>query len=1166
MNRTANAGLTLLFILLFGAAYGQLPEYAMSDTTVTDCDGFLFDSGGSDDSYANNENLVFTVNTGGASILLTFIEEICIEDNFDFLYIHDGEDLGSPLIATITGAGFIPPSITATSGAVTFHFVSDASANYCGFAILWDTIVEPPVPPALSANPPEVCGSTQFTIDFSTPINCEWLVADSVVVTGLSEFQTVLATVDCINGTGSSATLTLAEELDYNCTYEVSIQMGIPDVCDSIWVYTLNTTFDLELCPINGFVTASDTLVCAGGCVTLEAFAEGCDSYEFAWNEGIPDGPGPHEVCPEVSTVYEVTITELSTGNTAVISTLIDLIDASIAWPDTVFCRTEPAQVIPLNSEVSGTWFGQGIIDQESGLFLPDSAAIGPNTIYFVASELCVDSIVIDVLPIDAGLVTAACPGSPEFALEAEPPGGTWAGDFVTEDGIFDPAEAGSFTLTYFLGTCQDTLLINVDELDITFAIDTLCQSEWPDTLQFEPFGGFWSGAGIVDSLLGVFAPGAAPPGNQSITYQVEGCSQTFEFFVKEINTGRRVRSSCPEQDPYIPFPNFTPIGGFWEGNGIVDAQTGLYDPGSLADDTWTALVYFAPNGCTDTIFIYNKQTEILSPPLYFCDTDPPFLLDQDNTGRTPFGGIWIGNGILQLPEDEEVFFFDPATAGIGAHVLTYSANTCDDSFTVYVFPETLEEAPQVYCTTDDPVVLSSFDFPGATWSGPGIVDETNGLFDPAQAGFGAHTIVWDTPAGCSGTIEILVEQFIQAEILGLSESYCFEDIDVELSGVPAGGLLSGTTGPNSFNPAIAGEGSHVITYEWSGESCSSSVEIEVFVFPELIMNLTASETTICLGEGSVLTGTVEGGGSESLYTYTWSDGAFPINTNSVSPSESQWFSLTVDDGCSPPVTDSVFIDVRLPVQVSVTTSDTLCFGLSGGFATATVLSEGDFSIDWQGPGIADGATLFTTAGTQLTLIVVDEEFGCSFDSLVVVPSYTTVNALFGTNPNADCISWDDQPIELLDFSENGLYGTWDFGNGTTQNYLPGEQVTVSYAQAGQYTITLTIYNEGDCESIYGLGTCLLPETPIFVPDIFSPNGDGNNDVLFVRGFGIVSMSFLVYNRWGERVFESNHPEQGWDGRYRGAEAPSGGYTYVLRAELGSGEVQELSGKVILVR
>lgn len=1166
MIRTANALLFSLFLILTGVAHGQLPEYFMSDTTVTDCDGFLFDSGGPGDSYANNENLVFTVNTGGASILVSFLDEVCIEDGFDFLYIHDGEGLGAPLLATITGAGFIPPGVTASSGAVTFHFVSDASANYCGFHILWDTVVDPPVPPALTASPPTECGLSEFSVNFSTPIGCDWLVADSVLVTGLSEFETLMASVNCIDGEGSTATLMLNAPLDYNCTYDVTIQMGIPDACDSIWVFTLNTSFELDLCPISGFISASDTSVCAGACLTIEAFVEGCDSYEFTWNQGVPDGPGPHEVCPEVTTSYEVTITELSTGNSALVSTLIEVIDATIAWPDTVFCRTEPAQEIPLNSAITGAWSGPGIIDEESGLFLPDSAEIGVNTIYFTASELCTDSIVIEVLPIDAGFVTAACPGAPEFSLEAEPPGGTWSGDFVTEEGIFDPVEPGSFILTYFVGGCQDTLVVNVDELDISFSIDTLCQSEWTDTLQFSPFGGFWSGAGIIDSLYGVFAPGAAPPGDQSITYQVEGCSQTFSFFVKEINVGPRVRSSCPEQEPFVPFPNFIPTGGFWEGNGIVDAQTGLYDPGSLPDDTWTALVYFAPNGCTDTIFFYNKQTEIQSGPLYFCDTDPPFLLDEENTGRTPFGGIWVGNGIVPSPDDDEVFFFDPATAGIGAHVLTYDANTCDDSFTVYVFPETIEEAPQVYCTTDDPVILSSFDFPGATWSGSGIIDETNGLFDPSQAGFGEHTIVWDTPAGCSGTIEILVEQFIQAEIIGIEESYCFENTDFELTGIPFGGVLSGTTSPDAFNPSIVGPGTHLITYEWSGESCSSSVEVEVFVFPELVMSLTSSENTICLGEGSTLTGIVDGGGSESLYTYTWSDGGFPINTNTVSPTESQWFSLTVADGCSPTVTDSVFIEVRPPVEVSIATSDTLCFGLSGGFATATVLSEGDYNIQWQGPGIADGATLFTTAGTQLTINVEDEIFGCSFDSMIVVPSYTAVNALFGTNPNVDCISWDDQPIELLDFSENGLYGTWDFGNGQTQSYLPGDQVTASYEQAGEYTITLTIYNEGDCESTFGLSTCLLPASPIFIPDIFSPNGDGNNDVLLVRGFGITSMTFLVYNRWGERVFESNQPEHGWDGRFRGAEAPSGGYTWVLRAELSSGEIQELSGKVILVR
>jgi gliding motility-associated-like protein len=95
---------------------------------------------------------------------------------------------------------------------------------------------------------------------------------------------------------------------------------------------------------------------------------------------------------------------------------------------------------------------------------------------------------------------------------------------------------------------------------------------------------------------------------------------------------------------------------------------------------------------------------------------------------------------------------------------------------------------------------------------------------------------------------------------------------------------------------------------------------------------------------------------------------------------------------------------------------------------------------------------------------------------------------------------------------------------------------------------------------------CILPPDPVFVPDIFSPNDDGKNDTLYVRGLLISRLEFRVYNRWGEVVFETNSPTKGWDGQLRGAAAPSGSYYYTLSATVGTAARVERVGEVVLVR
>lgn len=1154
--------LSLILIAISSSIVGQeVPEYAMADTLVTDCDGFLFDSGGEDEEYGNNENLVFTVETGGESIEVSFVDQICIETGFDYLYIFDGVDTDAPLLATINGVGFIPPGVVATSGAVTFQFTSDQSAAYCGFHIFWNTIVGPPEPPLISVPTEPICNSNSFEVNFSYPIGCDWLSADSVTVVGSSEIDVLAATVTCNNGEGSLAQITLSEPFAYNCSYNVVISMGIPDVCDSIWIYQLVTTFDVTNCGVLGSISATEDLICADQCVELTAIAEGCNEHSFAWDQGLPPTEGPHEVCIEETTTYTVTITEVATGESTIESITIEVLNPNILLNDTVLCQTATPFTLQAATP-GGTWLGLGV-DEFTGLYNPELSEVGINTIYYGFNEFCYDSVLVDITPIDAGGVLAACPGVAEFFLEPTPPGGLWEGDFLTEDGLFDPSTEGSYELIYSISGCSDTLLMNVGNISGVFELDTLCQSNFPDTIPFSPLGGLWTGPGIVDSLFGVFAPSEVPGGTYNLLYEVQGCDQTFSVTVKEIFTGSRVRSSCPEQAPFVPTANFSPVGGYWEGNGIQDSETGLYAPGSLPDDFWTSLVYYAPNGCTDTIFYYNRQTTIPIDTLWWCDDDEGLLLDEDNTQRSPFGGDWSGAGVVW---EDDLYGFIPALAGNGEHWITYMANGCADSLLMVVHPRTFEVGPFGFCSTEESVVLNENINPGGVWNGSGIIDENVGLFDPGAAMPGDVEVTWNTPAGCSATVLITVEGFQQANISGLEEAYCYESTGYPVTYFPAGGLAEGVASDGVFNPALSGEGEHTLSYSYEGMYCSSDTSISVFVYPALEVVLTAVDSTLCQSGGTQLTGSAAGGGEATFYTYTWSDGLFGVPTNAVSPVESQYFYLTLNDGCSDPITDSIWIEVLAPIEPLITTNDLLCFGDAGAFASAEISQPGEFEITWSGPGELSENSFVTTAGSIVELAIVDIVEGCTFDSLIFVPSYSPVSALFGTNPNSPCIGWDNQPIEIIDFSQNGLTGLWDLGNGDVASYDEGAVLTASYDEPGNYTATLLLYNEGGCLSTYSAEICILPPTPLFIPDIFSPNGDGVNDVLFVRGQGTLEMTFTVYDRWGERVFETSNMDHGWDGQFRGESMPSGSYIWLLRARLNDGVLLEERGNVLLIR
>lgn len=88
----------------------------------------------------------------------------------------------------------------------------------------------------------------------------------------------------------------------------------------------------------------------------------------------------------------------------------------------------------------------------------------------------------------------------------------------------------------------------------------------------------------------------------------------------------------------------------------------------------------------------------------------------------------------------------------------------------------------------------------------------------------------------------------------------------------------------------------------------------------------------------------------------------------------------------------------------------------------------------------------------------------------------------------------------------------------------------------------------------------------VFIPNIFSPNSDGQNDVMFVRGKNIYSIEFLIYDRWGEQVFETSNINIGWNGKYKNKDCEPGVYVYVANISFTNGESVLKKGNVTLVR
>ncbi len=157
----------------------------------------------------------------------------------------------------------------------------------------------------------------------------------------------------------------------------------------------------------------------------------------------------------------------------------------------------------------------------------------------------------------------------------------------------------------------------------------------------------------------------------------------------------------------------------------------------------------------------------------------------------------------------------------------------------------------------------------------------------------------------------------------------------------------------------------------------------------------------------------------------------------------------------------------------------------------------------------------------------------------------------------------ENTPTSFTNTSIGAVRYHWSFGDGDTSNLT---NPTHQYNRTGDFEACLIAYNEFGCPDTVCATVSALVSPLIAVPNAFTPNGDGVNDQVFVRGYAINRMLFRIYNRWGQLVFESTNQRVGWDGKYKGVLQPMDAYAYTLEVEFTDGTRASKKGDITLLR
>lgn len=174
------------------------------------------------------------------------------------------------------------------------------------------------------------------------------------------------------------------------------------------------------------------------------------------------------------------------------------------------------------------------------------------------------------------------------------------------------------------------------------------------------------------------------------------------------------------------------------------------------------------------------------------------------------------------------------------------------------------------------------------------------------------------------------------------------------------------------------------------------------------------------------------------------------------------------------------------------------------------------------------------------------------------------------TGPTADYIPQggtynEDDPIAFTNQSIGGSTYFWDFRDGNTST---DKDPTHTFTDPGTYLVLLVVTDTNGCtDTVSYLFTILdIDDGPVAVPSGFTPNGDGENDFLYVRGGPVINLRFTIYNEWGNKIWETTNQKDGWNGKYRGQPQPNGTYVYTVKGELKNGDVIDFVGETNILR
>ena len=645
----------------------------------------------------------------------------------------------------------------------------------------------------------------------------------------------------------------------------------------------------------------------------------------------------------------------------------------------------------------------------------------------------------------------------------------------------------------------------------------------------------------------------------------------------------------------------------FWttgDGN-IVAGETGL-NPQIDQPGTYEILVTNQINGCTSLDIVTVDQdnalpiTVIADPEILTCDILTIQLDGNGSSVGTDIEYIWTTSDGNIVGGSNTL---EPSVNAPGTYVLEILNNFtgCENSLSIEVDQNIVAPNAEAGGGFELTCAITSFDLSGTAsgnstdlsylWSttGGSILSGETSLMPTIDAP-GIYTLlVTDNENGCTHEDQVLITEDVTppTTIIATPGILTCAITTVELNGSGSsqgaiyqinwetndGNIISGA---GTLNPEVDQPGTYTLNIFNTENGCSESISVPVDQdIEDPIVDAGVTFVLPCFEDLANLNGSVDAGTGNLLIEWSTLDGDLVSGTNTLSPSiatgGTYFLQITnLDNGCG--AGDEVLVTEDKPDNLDLISAEPPCYG-DPAYIEVTQVTGGTepylYSVD--GGESFQSSPVFDPLDPGSYDVLVQDANGCETGSIpVYLPEPIELDLSL------------DATVELQfgdSYQLNGIVNVpeWEI---TSITWTPSESLSCDdcldpIATPWQTTdYELYVENENGCPAEAAVRIVVDKRPAVYIPNGFSPNGDGENDVfmIFAKDGTVAKVQkFLVFSRWGETVFQyydfdPNNPAYGWDGWFRGEPMNPAVFAYFAVIEFIDGRVELFEGDVTLVR